>query len=151
MSVKHNTIVIERKFNADVKSTFATWRETKALAKWYLPGDATWSSQFHEHDFRVGGRKHLSFGPKGEEPYSEDCRYEDIIENERIVFTMTVLQRSKALSASLITAEFASVGSQTQITMTEQMAALDGLDSSDERTAGWHEVFDRLGPFLTAA
>ena len=97
-----------------------------------------------EHDFTVGGRKHLCFGPVGEPPYHEDCRFEDIVTNERIVFSMTVSSGAGRLTASMVTVEFSSLDSGTRVQMTEQIAILDGGDSSEDRRKGWNEVFDKL-------
>lgn len=144
MSVQHDTLIISRDFSAPVPKLFGLWSDAKALERWYLPGDEGWESKILEHDFRVGGRKHLSFGPAGEPPYQEDCRYEDIAIDERLVFSMTVSSSEQRLTSSLVTVEFQGSDLGTHVVMTEQIAILDGGDSSEERRQGWGEVFDRL-------
>ncbi len=143
-TVQHDVLTVERQFNAQVDRVFTAWADAGALKRWYLPGGDGWQAEVLEHDFQVGGRKHVSFGPQGEEPYEEDCRYEDIVKNERIIYTMTVSAAGKRITASLVTVEFSETGQQTNLRVTEQMAILDGGDSSEDRETGWGEVLDKL-------
>ena len=144
MSVHHDTLTVSRDLPAKVETVFGLWADSKALERWYLPGDDGWKSQVLEHDFKVGGRKYLSFGPAGQPPYQEDCRFEDIVTNERILFSMTVSSPSERITSSMVTVEFSALDSGTRVQMTEQIAILDGGDSSEERRKGWGEVFDKL-------
>ena len=144
MTVHHEVVQIERTLGAPVERVFRAWRSSEAIARWYLPGDKNWRSEVVEHDFRLGGAKRLRFGPKGEPPYYEDCRYEDIVENERIVYTMTVATHAQRLTASLVTIEFFDDKSKTNILMTDQLAILDASDTAGDRERGWGEVLDKL-------
>ena len=144
MSVRHEMVRVERTFNAPVNRVFQAWRDSVALSRWYLPGDEGWFSEVLEHDFRVGGIKKLTFGPQEGAPYTEDCRYEDIVEEQRIVYTMTIGTAGERLTASLVTIEFVDVGGTTNILVTDQVAILDGGDTAADREQGWGEVLDRL-------
>ncbi len=150
MTVLHELVQVERTFSAPLEQVFSAWQDSEALGRWYLPGDESWSSEVVEHNFRVGGVKRLTFGPRGEIPYSEDCRYEDIVINERIVYTMTVAAGTQRLTASLVTIELSGTGSGTRVLMTDQLAILDGGDTAEERRQGWVEVLDRLQDVLGA-
>jgi len=97
-----------------------------------------------EHDFRVGGINKLTFGPQGQIPYTEDCRYEDIVENQRIVYSMTIDSGAERLTASLVTIEFSGAGEATDLVATDQIAILSGGDSAAERERGWGETLGRL-------
>jgi uncharacterized protein YndB with AHSA1/START domain len=90
MGVTHDTISVTRELAAPIERVFHLWSDTKALQQWYLPSGDGWESEVLEHSFEVGGRNHLSFGRVGEPPFREDCRYEDIAQNERIIFSATV-------------------------------------------------------------
>ena len=144
MSVHHDLLTVSRDLRADVSTVFGLWTDTKALARWYLPGDENWRCEILEHDFRVGGRNHLSFGPKGEPPYEEDCCFQDIVTDERILYSMTVSDASRRLTTSLVTIEFDAIEAGTRMRMTEQIAILDGTDTVEGRRRGWGEVFDRF-------
>jgi uncharacterized protein YndB with AHSA1/START domain len=144
MSVHHDSVTVSRNLATDVATAFGLWSDPQALARWYLPGVEGWTSSILEHHFAVGGRKYLSFGPAGEPPYQEDCRYEDIVANERIVYSMTVSNSAGRLTSSLVTVEFSAVGSATRVVVTDQIAILDGGDTAEGRRTGWGEVLDKL-------
>src|SRR6266540_1971402 len=50
--------------------------EPAAKAHWFV-GPDEWESSDHELDFRVGGREHVSGGPKDGPIYSYDALYQD--------------------------------------------------------------------------
>lgn len=152
--ISHQTVSVTRTFEAPTARVFATWREAPRLARWYVPGDGTWDSRIVQHDFRVGGRKHLTFGPKGGPRYSEDCRYEDIVEGKRICFSMTIANETARMTTSMVTVEFFADGARTQLKVTDQMAVLDGGDgptNAREREAGWAETIGKLPAELARA
>ncbi len=144
MTTHHVTVRVDRTFAADRARVFAAWSDAAALRRWYVPGDDNWSSRIIEHDFRVGGRKALEFGPKGESPYSEDCRYEDIVDNERIVFSMRIGAGVGTITVSLVTIELSDAAAGSRVVVTDQMAILDGGDTGDGRESGWGEVLTKL-------
>ena len=144
MGVHHDTVTVARELKADVARVFGLWSDAKALARWYLPGDDNWSSEILEHAFEVGGRLRMSFGPTGETPYFEDCLYTDIVTDERILYAGTVLSGEERLTTSMITIEFHAIDGGTRVVSTDQIAILDGKDTSEERRQGWSEVLRNL-------
>lgn len=150
-TIAHATIVMERTYNASPARVFAAWADKNAVARWYVPGDGSWQSEIQEHDFRVGGRHLMTFGPKGGDVYGEDCRFEDIVANKRICYAMTVTTNATRISASMVTVEFFARGNRTEVKVTDQMAALDGGDTGDGRKAGWGDTLDKLVPELARA
>lgn len=140
----HDTIVVTRTYDAEAKRVFAAWADAAALGRWYLPGDANWVSRVVAHEFRVGGRKHLTFGPKGGPLYSEDCRYEDIVENWRLCFSMTIARDNERITTSMVTVELFPTGTRTRVKVTDQFCALDGGDTAADRERGWGETLDKL-------
>jgi uncharacterized protein YndB with AHSA1/START domain len=140
----HDTIVVERTLRASAARVFQAWSDSEALARWYLPGDATWTSRVLAHEFRRGGTKRLAFGPPGEVPWEEDCRYEDIVPERRLCFTMTISRGARAVTASLVTVELRPRGDRTTVRVTDQIAILDGSDTARERERGWGETLDKL-------
>jgi uncharacterized protein YndB with AHSA1/START domain len=143
----HHTVTLTQTYDATAERLFAAWSDAARLARWYAPGDATWELHIVEHDFRVGGRKHLTFGPKGGRRYSEDCRYEDIVDGRRICFSMTVANAESRMTTSMVTVEFFAKGARTELKLTDQLAVLDGGDgpaSAREREAGWLETIGKL-------
>src|ERR1700704_2506246 len=73
----------------------------------HFEGPAEWEKKRHEFDFRVGGRERLSGGPKGGRVHSFDALYQDIVPNERIIYTYDMHLDETRVSVSLATVEFA--------------------------------------------
>jgi len=147
-STSHHTIVVRRTYPTTANRVFAAWRDRNALGRWYVPGDATWSSEIVDHDFRVGGRKRIAFGPRGGERYYEDCRYEDIVDDRRICFAMTIAREKTRITTSMVTVQIAPRRSATDVTVTDQLAVLDGGDTGADRERGWGETLDKLAAEL---
>ena len=147
ISTSHHTVVVKRTVDAPRTRVFAAWSDPKALARWYVPGDASWSARIIAHDFRVGGTKHIAFGPGGAS-FTEDCRYEDIVVGQRLCFVMTIAQDGKRITTSMVTALFADRGKGTEVTVTDQLVILDGGDTAGERERGWGETLDKLAVLL---
>lgn len=154
ISTTHHTVTLTRAYDASPARVFAAWREAKALTRWYVPGDGTWISRIVEHDFRIGGRKHLTFGPKGGPRYSEDCRYEDIVDGRRICFSMTIASETARMTTSMVTIELSGTSNRTELKVTDQLVVLDGSDgaaNAREREAGWSETIGKLPAELARA
>ena len=150
-STTHHTIVVKRVYDAPPARVFAAWSEPAALARWYLPGDGSWTSRIDTHDFRIGGRKHLTFGPSGGPQYSEDCRYEDIVDDKRICFVMTIGRGEERITTSMVTVEIAAHAGGATTTVTDQLVILNGEDTADGREKGWGETLDKLPAELKRA
>jgi uncharacterized protein YndB with AHSA1/START domain len=148
VSTFHHTIAVKRTYAAARERVFAAWTDANALARWYLPGDSTWSSRIVAHDFRVGGAKQIAFGPRGEIPFTEDCRYEDIVMDQRLCYSMTIARSQQRLTTSMVTVQFVRRGQGTEVTVTDQLVILDGGDTRVDRERGWGETLDRLPEVL---
>ena len=149
-SVKHDTFVIERTYEASLAQAFAAWSQPNAKARWFV-GPGEWESSDHELDFQVGGREHVSGGPKGGPIHTFDARYEDIVPEERIVYTYDMYMDETRISVSLATVEFKPEGAGTRLVFTEQGAFLDGHDTPAERKRGTGSLLDALGAELQRA
>jgi uncharacterized protein YndB with AHSA1/START domain len=152
-STSHHTVIVRRSYPAPAERVFAAWRDPAALARWYMPGDATWSSEIIEHDFRVGGRKRLGFGPRGGQRFFEDSRYEDIVDRRRICFAMTISRGPTRITTSMVTVETRTRGraDATEVIVTDQLVVLDGGDTGADRERGWGETLDKLTTELARA
>ena len=143
-STSHHTIVVKRIYDAPPARVFAAWRDPAALARWYVPGDSSWTSRVNKHEFRAGGAKHILFGPADGPFYTEDCRYEDIVDDKRICFAMTILRGDERITTSMVTVEIAPHAGGSATTVTDQLVVLDGGDTPEGRERGWGETLDKL-------
>ena len=126
-SVTHVTFVLERSYDASPARVFAAWAEL---------------------DFRVGGREVSRGGPKGGPVHTYEARYQDIVADERIVYSYWMHLDETLISVSVATVELQAEGSGTRLVLTEQGAYLDGHDTSAERQHGTGELLDALGAAL---
>src|SRR5437867_1822929 len=116
-------------------------------ARWFV-GPDDWVSSDHQLDFRVGGREHVSGGPKGGPIHSFDARYQDIVPDQRIIYTYDMHLDDKRISVSLATIELKPSGAGTRLVFTEQGVFLDGYDNSADREHGTVGLLENLDAAL---
>ncbi|WP_274630314.1 SRPBCC family protein [Arvimicrobium flavum] len=146
-SANHSTIVLERTYDASPSRVFAAWSDPEALLRWGSPGE-DWDMSFDRFEFRVGGGDVTRFGPAGGPVYFNRTRYEDILQDERIVSTGQMTEGDKLLFVGVLTLEFHPAGSGCRMVMTEQGVFLDGQDVPENHQAGWSHMLDQLGDEL---
>jgi uncharacterized protein YndB with AHSA1/START domain len=137
------TFVIERNYEAAPGRVFAAWADVNAKGQWFGPG----GEQEHELDFREGGREHFQAAVEGA-VYSYDALYEDIVADERIVYTYNMRRDGVRMSVSVTTVELLADGDGTHLRYTEQGVFLDGQDTPELREHGTKELLDKLGEVL---
>ena len=142
-STTHATFVIERNYDAPPARVFAAWADVNAKGQWFGPG----GEQEHRLDFREGGREHFEAAVGGA-VYSYDALYEDIVQDERIVYTYHMHRDGVRMSVSVSTVELLGDGERTHLLYTEQGAFLDGQDTPEQREHGTSELLDKLGETL---
>jgi uncharacterized protein YndB with AHSA1/START domain len=144
-SATHATFVIERTYDAAPARVFAAWADVNAKGQWFGPG----GGQEHQLDFREGGREHFQ-ATAGGAVYSYDALYEDIVADERIVYTYNMHRNGVRMSVSVTTVELLADGDGTHLRYTEQGVFLDGIDTPQQREHGTREMLDKLGQVLAA-
>lgn len=145
-SVTHATFVVERTYDASPELVFAAWADPAKKARWF--GDPEEGTTEFELDFRVGGREINRGRPDGGSLYAFEAVYQDIVQDERIVYMYDMHLDDKRISVSLGTVELEPVGEATRLTYTEQGAFLDGRDTPDQREQGTGSLLDALGEEL---
>lgn len=138
--VKHATFVVERTYAAPPGRVYSAWSDPAAKSKWF--------SKPEIFEFRVGGREYSSGGPPGGPVFTFDACYQDIVEEQRIVYSYTLDADDTRISVSLTTVEFIPVEGGTKLVFTEQGAFLDGHDTPEIREQGTKEMLDALGKSL---
>jgi uncharacterized protein YndB with AHSA1/START domain len=147
-SVTHSTFTLERVYDASPARVFAAWADPRAKARWFV-GPDEWESGTHELDFRVGGRERTSGGPKGGPVHAYDARYQDIVPNERIIYSYDMHLDDVRISVSLATVVFKPAGAGTRLIFTEQGAFLDGYDDVAGREEGTRIGLENLDKELS--
>ncbi len=155
MTMTHGSFVIERRYNAAPQKVFAAWADPAAKRAWFVEGEG-WEIRSYELDFREGGTERSAFRHlQGVETFGEETWFgnetvfNEIVPNERIVFTYSMDRNGARFSVSLASVEFTAAGSGTRMVFTEHGAHFDGADGVRMREGGWRELLDKLDQYLS--
>lgn len=140
-TTQHATFVIERTFNAPPALVFSAWSQPEAKSKWFTGPDGKVE---HRLDFRVGGAEYNRGTAPDGTTYTYEARYQDIVPNERIIYSYDMHLEDARISVSQSTVEFHPDGACTRMVYTEQAVFLDGLDKPEFRERGSRDLFDNL-------
>lgn len=146
-SAKHATFVIQRSFTAPPARVFQAFADPKVKERWFQ-GPPEWEKGPKTFDFREGGRETSSGGPKEGPHHKFECRYVDIVPNERIVYAYDMHLDGRRISVSLTTIEFKPEGAGTRMIFTEQGVFLDDFDDAGLREQGTRMLLDNLAAAL---
>jgi uncharacterized protein YndB with AHSA1/START domain len=150
-SVVHATFTLERAYDAPVERLYQALSDETAKTKWFSGVEGQWRLIERSMDFRVGGRERVQGKWEGGVTSTFDAIYQDIIPDERIVYTYEMHLDERKISVSLATFQLKSNGSGGSILkLTEQGAFLDGYDDAGSRERGTNFLLDRLGASLKA-
>ncbi|WP_457394656.1 SRPBCC family protein [Roseateles sp. P5_E1] len=139
----HTSFVLERRFKASATRVFAAWADPATKQRWSDCHAETNATEF-SMDFRPGGQEiYRSALPDGTQ-LAVDKVFLDIVPQARIVFAYSMAADGRALSASLVTVEFANSPAGSTLKLTEQLAYLDGHQDLEQRRRGTEEGLDRL-------
>ena len=127
---------------------FAAFAEPEAKARWF-GAPPEWETLDRALDFRVGGEERSAARMPDGTVTAFRSRYEDIVPNERIVFSYGMRMNDVPISVSLTTVELRPAGEGTRLIFTEQGAFLDGYDDAGRREEGTRGLLENLGAFLT--
>lgn len=151
----HATFVIERRYDASPQRVYAAWSDPAAKRQWFVEGEG-WDIHAYELDFREGGTeksrfRHLTSEEQGAEKtiYGNETVFNEIVPNERIIFTYSMDRNGVRFSVSLASIELTKVDTGTRMIFTEHAAFFEGGDGAQMREAGWRELLDRLDQFLS--
>jgi uncharacterized protein YndB with AHSA1/START domain len=142
-STHHATFVIERSYDAAPARVFKAFADPAAKVRWFV-GPEEWSKGGHEFGFRVGGRERVADGPPGPPVHAFDAPSQDIVPDQRIMFTYDMHLHERRISVSLTTVELKPPGAGTRLIFTEQAVYLDGYDNPAQREQGTRDLLGNL-------
>lgn len=141
--VFHDTIVMERIYNASPARVFAAWRDVEARKRWSRPSPDV-EIVYDKAEFRVGGEDVTRCGSAGDLRFSAIVTYMEITPDTRIVFAERVAESGVSKAASMIDVSLEPQGKQTRMIVTMQVAAYDTPDMLDGYRQGWTPALDNL-------
>jgi uncharacterized protein YndB with AHSA1/START domain len=143
----HGTFTVKRTYDASSARVFQAFADKEAKAKWFS-GPQGVEEAGSKFDFRVDGQE-IVFGR-----HANDIRtafyavYQDIVPDERIIYTYRMTLNGTPISASLATIEITPCSDGTQVTWTEYGVYLDGFDNPAVREEGTGWLMDKIGASL---
>ena len=147
-SVSHATFVLERRYKASAKRVYRALSEPGAKAMWFTPPE-TWGKDEYTLDFRIGGVETSIGGPVGGPVHAFRAVYQDIVPEQRIVYSYFMTLDDVRISVSVATFELTPDGDHTVLKLTEMGAYLDGFDNGGRlREEGTNGLLDQLGRYV---
>lgn len=138
--VKHATFVVERTYPASPQRVYQAWADPITKSKWFTKPDI--------FEFRVGGREYSRGGPPEGPVFTFDVCYQEIVPDQRIVYSYTLDSDDIRISVSITTIELIPTDGGTMLVFTEQGAFFDGHDTPEVREHGTNEMLNALGKAL---
>ena len=146
-SVTHASFTLTRVWKASPARIFEAFANKEAKDKWFA-GPPGWTLLKREFDFREGGREHLAGRHANGMVSVFDCLYQDIVPNERIIYSYVMYLNEKKISVSQAAIEIRPEGGGTKLVLTEYGDYLDGYDDGGSREHGTNFLMDQLGQSL---
>ena len=138
-----NSLVLKRTFPATCERLFAMWTTAELLMKWFCPG-RDMKVPVAEVDAREGGSYRIVMEDKDGKTYSPSGVYEEIIPNEKLVFSW---KWADSELITRVTIEFKSVGdAETELTLTHE--GFPETEIRDRHNEGWEGCLSRLADAL---
>ncbi len=150
-TINHADFVVEREYPASPSRVFQALTTLESKSRWFIAPEDHQVVTPLEMDPRVGGTELYAGGPTGGPIHRYESFFQDIVPDERLVYTYVMYADDRRTSVSLSTMELTPVGGGTRLVYTERVAFLDGLDTREAREHGTRELLDNLGKVLEAA
>lgn len=144
----HDMFVLERVYPHKPEKVFAAFSDPNKKRRWFGAEEEGFEIKKFEMNFRVGQVETWEFNFKGGEPIVTEVRYQDIVENSRIVVVYTMDFGGKRVSSSQVTTELIPTKEGTKLIHTEQGVFFDGCDQAPGRKEGTQAMLETLAKEL---
>jgi len=139
----HSTFRIERYYDAAPARVFHAFADDDAKQRWLVESEGFETIEYSP-DFRVDGTDVYRFRFGDGPEIVNRTTFQEIVPNERLIFSYRMAMAGEPMSVSLTTVEFVPQGRGTLLVHTEHGAYLDGRDDGTGREAGTRGLLDAL-------
>tara|TARA_R110000751_G_scaffold234229_3_gene335488 strand:- start:114059 stop:114505 length:447 start_codon:yes stop_codon:yes gene_type:complete len=137
MKVYHDTITLERDFDASAAEVFAAYADVKKREKWTTPEEGA-EVQITACDFQTGGSETARCGTKGAMQYDLSLTYHMVEQEKLIVFSEELREGDNVLTVALITFEISEgENGKAHLNLTDQVTSFVGKDGAEGHRHGY--------------
>ncbi|MBN9287978.1 MAG: hypothetical protein BGO43_00530 [Gammaproteobacteria bacterium 39-13] len=140
--MQSTTLVIKRTISASCEEVFAAWSQPELMKKWLFPLRPGWHA-LASNDFKVGGHYKQEMIAADGKVYAHTGIYQEIIPNQKIVFTWN----SDSVQNTLVTIELRPEGNKTELTLIHEL--LPNEEQKKNHNEGWEGCLDNLSQFAS--
>ena len=152
----HDSIVIERTFDAPIGRIWALWTEADQFQQWYGPQGMT--IPVANMDVRVGGKRLICMAmnmPDRQMKMWFTGEYKEVVPTTRLVYTDSMSdENGNVLSPAAmgmpghpevteVIVELTDLGERTKMTMTHM-----GVPAGSPGEGGWKQAFEKMNALL---
>ena len=142
---KSHSLKIVRTFDAGPEVVYRAWTDPEVMGKWFAPQEMT--TPIAEVDLKVGGKYRIGMKSPGGELYVATGVYQEIVPNEKLVFTWRWESESSYISDTLVTVEFKKSNEHTKFVFTHENFATEEL--AKDHQEGWEGALSKLSTLIT--
>ena len=136
----HGEIVIEREFEAPRALVFREWLSEESIRDWFAP--ETYVTTRCEVDARPGGDYRVEYRSASGHVFSERGTFLEIDEPNRLVLTLTHVDKGKSGPETRITVSFTDSSAGTR--MSFRQTGFASPEHRDANAEGWLGCFAKL-------
>jgi uncharacterized protein YndB with AHSA1/START domain len=152
----HDTFVVERSYPVAPARVYAAFADDELKRRWFIIDKSMATTEVYQNDFVVGGKETTRFrfadtspgGSAAGTVMGNDSIYMDIVENERIVYTYSMLVGDARISTSLTTIELLPEGKGTRLVFTEHAVFFGESDALQHRKHGVTHMLGKIAEVI---
>lgn len=152
--VVHSTFVVERSFPKPVDTVYAALSKPEKVKQWFAEGDKHDLVEFNLN-FAEGGIQRLVYRMREGTPVAgmvidNEARFQEIVQNDRVVMATTMKFNGKRVVASQITFELVPSPKGTDLICTHQGAYFEGSPAQFPQMLkeGWTALLGQMSKVL---
>lgn len=145
LETSENQLTIRRTFDAPRERVFRAFTDPEELEQWFAPSPGDVTTEVQTFTVEPDGERSIRFHTD-DEWFGSDGAFEELVENERIVYTDRWVNFPEADVDSRVIVEFTDVEDGTEIVLIhEQLPEGDFVGGAG---MGWKISFDNLAAVL---